>query len=362
MASSVSSWSELRSPKCPKIRNRAIAYALFVSVSCLILLPTTYRDDMPGCLREPFKSNASRSSSTPPASVKPVPVSTSTTAYITTAKNATGIAWKVKKACGSALRVLYYVHTAPEHFDRRRLLRDTIGNPAVATFFNSSVAFFVGKTTNADLNKEVRAEAEYEGDVVVLEHVDTYRNLTLKFIGATKWLVANRCLSSSTGVVVKLDDDVIVNVFLLASYVEHYLAGDTRDSPSIHCATMPYLKPIRDRRYKWFVTKKEYASDTYPPYCCGAAYLMKASVLTLLEKATHNATFFWVDDVYATGLLTKAANVTLVNIRRMCAISPPAETTSVSNYTLFLHWGMTRTLFLRAYQLWASVLSQNRTT
>ncbi|KAH7958502.1 hypothetical protein HPB49_002091 [Dermacentor silvarum] len=269
--------------------------------------------------------------------------------------------WKVKNACGFALRVLYYVHTAPDHFDRRRLLRDTIGNPAVAAFLNSSVVFFVGQATNAELSEEVRAEAECEGDVVLLEHVDTYRNLTYKFIGATKWLAANRCLSSSTDVVVKLDDDVTVNVFLLESYVKRLLASGPRGSRSVHCAIMPVLKPLREKKWKWFVTREEYANDTYPPYCCGAAYLMRASVLALLAEAIRSVPFFWVDDVYATGLLTKAANVTLVDIRPSYVIFTSKNTTAVSNSTLFLHWGMTATLFTRTYQFWATVLRQNRT-
>ncbi|KAL1420842.1 hypothetical protein MTO96_023696 [Rhipicephalus appendiculatus] len=244
----------------------------------------------------------------------------------------------------------------------RRVLRDTIGNPAVAAFVNSTIVFFVGKTSNAEVSEEVRAEAECLGDLVLLDHVDTYRNLTLKFIGATKWLAANRCLGSSTNVIVKLDDDVIVNVFLLAYYIKRHMRADARNSRTIHCATMAYLKPIRDKKYKWFVSKKEYANDTYPPYCCGAAYLMKASVLALLGEATGSVPFFWVDDVYSTGLLTNATNVTLVNLRRMYSVSPSVETTAIKKKTLFLHWGQRPVLFKRVYRFWASVLRQHRTT
>ncbi|XP_054918056.1 beta-1,3-galactosyltransferase 5-like [Dermacentor andersoni] len=388
MASRMFSWIEFRRPKCAKILNRTIACALIVSLACLMLLPTTYRGASLGYLREavatgspnnvkpstdepasaepmseesaPVEPNASRSFSVQVTSVKPVQVANSS--YGAIAENATSTpGWKVLNACGTALRVLYYVHTAPDHFDRRRLLRSTIGNPAVAAFLNSSVVFFVGQTTDAELSAEVRAEAACEGDVVLLEHVDTYRNLTYKFIGATKWLTANGCLGPSTDVVVKLDDDVIVNVFLLASYVKRHLAAGTRDSRRVHCATMPVLKPIREKKFKWFVTKEEYANDTYPPYCCGAAYLMRASVLALLVEATSSVPFFWVDDVYATGLLTRAANVSLVDIRKKYVIFTSKNTTAVSNSTLFLHWGMTPTLFTRTYRFWANVLGQNRT-
>ncbi|KAL3218319.1 hypothetical protein MRX96_031589 [Rhipicephalus microplus] len=227
-------------------------------------------------------------------SAAPVPIAnTSTSAFMDAGKLTKVPGWKLKKTCSFPLRVLYFVHTAPAHFYRRRVLRDTIGDPGVSAFVNSTIAFFIGKTSNTDVSEEVRAEAECEGDLVLLDHVDTYRNLTLKFIGATKWLADNRCLSSSTDVVVKLDDDVIVNVFLLAYYVEQHMnAAETRNWRTIHCATMPYLKPIRNNDSKWFVTKEEYANDTYPPYCCGAAYLMKASVLALLGEAIGSVPFF----------------------------------------------------------------------
>ncbi|KAH9383356.1 hypothetical protein HPB48_024571 [Haemaphysalis longicornis] len=74
-------------------------------------------------------------------------------------------------------------------------------------------------------------------DLVELDFIDTYRNLTHKFIGATKWLTANDCLNSPDLCVVKLDDDVIVNVYLLTSYVQYMLALDplvSTEYPLLH--------------------------------------------------------------------------------------------------------------------------------
>ncbi|XP_037514825.1 beta-1,3-galactosyltransferase 5 [Rhipicephalus sanguineus] len=310
----------------------------------------------------PVEPDTTTSSTTKTTFREPVSAVATASSSLAFAKNTTSIpGWKVKNACGFPLRVLYYVHTAPNNFHMRQFLRYSIGNPAVATFVNSSIAFFVGKTTNTELREELHAEAECEGDLVLLDHVDTYRDLTLKFIGATKWLAANGCLSSSTDVIVKMDDDVIVNAFLLASYIKRRMAATkTRNLETIHCAIMPpvYLKPMRSKKSKWFVTEEEYDNDIYPPFCSGAAYLMKASVLALLGKATGSVPFFWVDDVYATGLLRMAQNVTLVNITRMYSIVPSYRTTSISNKTLFFHWGQTPRLFKRAYRLWASVLRQ----
>ncbi|XP_077534862.1 uncharacterized protein LOC144146803 [Haemaphysalis longicornis] len=266
--------------------------------------------------------------------------------------------WKVTSACANGLRVLYFVHTAPEHVVRRRFLRKTIGSPGIAAFVNSSLVFFVGNTTDKRLQEKVDAEALEEGDLVKLDFLDTYRNLTLKFIKATKWLMASGCLKPKKRVLVKLDDDVIVNVFLLASYVEDMLAMDALLSPNIYCAVKKVLEPIRYRSSKWFVSKEEYSADKYPPYCAGAAYMMPASVLVSLGRAASRVPFFWIDDVYATGLVARVANVSLIDIARHYRINPSKHTLAVGHNTLFFHWGLSPVLFSRSHKLWMGVVSQ----
>ncbi|XP_077532228.1 uncharacterized protein LOC144144596 [Haemaphysalis longicornis] len=289
--------------------------------------------------------------------VAPAAISTNPTASSTTMK---AHGWKVKRSCSSRLRVLYYVHTAPDHVDRRDLLRSTIGKEEVAAFVNSSLVFFVGTTPDQKLREKVHEEAERYGDLVELDFIDTYRNLTHKFIGATKWLTANDCLNSSERVVVKLDDDVMVNVFLLTSYVEYMLALDPLVSPSIHCYTLWREGPIRKKNSKWFVSRQEYRSFRYPPYCVGAAFMMHAPVLALLGRAAHNVPFFWVDDVYATGMVARSAKVDFNNIQRHYYLAPTENTVTIGKNTLFLHMGQQPVLFKRADKLWESMMMHNQ--
>ncbi|KAH9377475.1 hypothetical protein HPB48_006264 [Haemaphysalis longicornis] len=206
--------------------------------------------------------------------------------------------------------------------------------------------------------KRSTAEAAKEGDLVKLDFLDTYRNLTLKFIKATKWLMASGCLKPKKRVLVKLDDDVIVNVFMLASYVEDMLAMGAFLSPNIYCAVKKVLEPIRYRSSKWFVSKEEYSADKYPPYCAGAAYMMPTSVLASLGRAASSVPFFWIDDVYATGLVARVANVSLIDIARHYRINPSKHTLAVGHSTLFFHWGLSPVLFSRAHKLWMGVVNQ----
>lgn len=269
--------------------------------------------------------------------------------------------WKVKGICGSALRVLYYIHSAPERAEHRHWLRATIGNTKVAAFVNSSLVFFVGTTPNRTLREKVHEEAKTYGDLVELDFVEATRNQTYKFTGATRWLLANDCLNSSQRVVVKIDDDVMVNVFLLTSYVKYLFALDHSESPSIHCSTMPNSRPIRQVKSKWYVSRKEYWSYKYPPYCLGAAFMMHASVLARLGREVPHVPFLWVEDVYSTGLVAQKAKVTHVDINRHFCLTPAQNMEAVDRNTLFVQIGHDSMEFNRTEKLWKSVMIQNRT-
>jgi len=58
------------------------------------------------------------------------------------------------------------------------------------------------------------------------------------------------------------------------------------------------------RTGKWAVIESEFADDVYPTYCSGLAIVMSTDVVLALARVASRVAFFWVDDVYLTGLLT----------------------------------------------------------
>jgi hypothetical protein len=60
---------------------------------------------------------------------------------------------------------------------------------------------------------------------------------------------------------------------------------------------------------KWSVTRQEYPKDTYPAYCAGLAYLLTPDAAKDFYSAANRVPFFWIDDVYATGILPLAPGV-----------------------------------------------------
>nr|XP_050028443.1 lactosylceramide 1,3-N-acetyl-beta-D-glucosaminyltransferase-like [Dermacentor andersoni] len=157
--------------------------------------------------------------------------------------------WKVKRACRKAsLRILYFVHTAPNNTEKRRWLRKTIGDPKIVSVMNSAIVFFVGETSQRAEQDAVLDEAIHEGDVVVLNFTDTYKNLTHKFLLGAKW-VSDNCRLDPAVTIVKLDDDVLVNVFALLSYLKSGVMALT----GFHCKVVRGAVPFRTQKSKWLV-------------------------------------------------------------------------------------------------------------
>ncbi len=153
--------------------------------------------------------------------------------------------------------------------------------------------------------------------------MDHYKNLTHKHIMGLKW-VTNFC--ASVQIVVKLDDDIFVHVSKLAEFLDQKYASifqtsaisETRNAKppggsfndgTIYCSAYQNQGPRRDQSDKWYVSRDEYPADRYPSWCEGFAYVTTPDVARKLYDASLSTTYFWIDDVYVTGILAEKIKV-----------------------------------------------------
>ena len=69
--------------------------------------------------------------------------------------------------------------------------------------------------------------------------------------------------------------------------------------------TMPILRDV-GKCMKWCVKRTELRGRTgFPQYCSGLSYALSTPLLAQLYNASKSTPFFWIDDVYVTGLLTR---------------------------------------------------------
>ena len=205
--------------------------------------------------------------------------------------------------------IIAYVHTAPDHYKRRVVIRQTWGD---ASYYDIGirVVFVMGQTVGAgksglDVQRALEFEATQYGDIVQEDFLDTYRNLTYKGVAALRW-ISRYCAHARY--VLKTDDDIFVNAFNLLRHLRRLDRGGGAKTalpgtPRGILLCLVWYSMMVMRQGKWKVSKEEWPDDSYPTYCSGSAFIMTTDVAVAMHRVSYDVPFFWVDDFYITGLL-----------------------------------------------------------
>jgi len=163
--------------------------------------------------------------------------------------------------------------------------------------------FIVG--TGDTLNNElIKSEAYEYRDLILINENDTYQNIVQKHLALASW-TNNYC--SNSVYLIKLDDDVFVNIKLLIKRLLWTLVEDKIkvNKPFLYCNHLIRSKPKRKNSSKWFISMDKYPKAVYPPYCEGYAYITNVATMRLIDKQyrSNKVPLFWIDDLYVTGML-----------------------------------------------------------
>lgn len=114
------------------------------------------------------------------------------------------------------------VVSAAEHFEKRKVIRETWRHHL--KLFESVLdvagfAFFVGLIKGNSSQRILEDESRIFGDIIQIELDDFYRNLAMKGAGILNWV---RIDCAEVDFVLKVDDDVYVNVKNLFHFVKTY--------------------------------------------------------------------------------------------------------------------------------------------
>ncbi|CAH0551549.1 unnamed protein product [Brassicogethes aeneus] len=209
------------------------------------------------------------------------------------------------KLCETEDFLTVVVLSAPHHFQERNTIRSTWGSEKFVLNKTISYYFLLGETLNDNLQKEILFEAENFNDILQERFLDSYNNLTLKSINMMK-LISNHCFSN-TKFVMKVDDDIFVNVENLVQM----LASKGDASNIIYGKKICRAFVIRDSTNKWYVPNYLYNKGMYPDYVSGTAYVFSVDVAEKLLNASFSIPIVHLEDIYLTGICAKKANVKL---------------------------------------------------
>ncbi|XP_018576170.1 beta-1,3-galactosyltransferase 5 [Anoplophora glabripennis] len=191
--------------------------------------------------------------------------------------------------------LLILVHSAPKNFAKRIVIRETWGKSEE----NVKILFLLGTTDDIKIEKTLQQENYAHNDLLRGNFLDSYKNLTYKHLMGLKYVIYH---CSQAKYILKVDDDVCVNLPTLKNFLIRDLSpyGATN---LLMCNVVRNYKALRSYRTKWRVTREEYKEKFYPPFCLGWCILYSPDVVLRIYAEAQRTRFFWVDDVFVTGVL-----------------------------------------------------------
>ncbi|XP_052795955.1 lactosylceramide 1,3-N-acetyl-beta-D-glucosaminyltransferase-like isoform X1 [Mya arenaria] len=204
--------------------------------------------------------------------------------------------------CSSSkeLSFLVVVHSATVHFMRRSSIRETWANHRLFSNHSMRIIFLLGMPEKDTTQTLIEHETMLYKDIVQGKFVDSYKNLTHKGVLGLRWITEN---CKQARFIIKVDDDVFLNVFKVLEKVETEFKNKTRN---IWCPVRKKgTSEIQRKSGKWKVDEREFKNMTHFPvtYCNGFISIITSDIIPELFEAARTTPFFWVDDVYLFGLL-----------------------------------------------------------
>ncbi|CAG2239567.1 B3GALT1 [Mytilus edulis] len=209
------------------------------------------------------------------------------------------------KCKGKGVLLLVFIHSSAKKFLERQQIRSTYGSFSDYENEHIEYIFVLGQTLKPEIQQKINKESEKYMDIVQGNFVDSYRNLTYKLVFSLFW-VNNFC--SNAKFVVKVDDDVIVNLPLLIQHLQQK-KKDNLLTNVLECYMLIDTEPFRQNNSKWRTSLLEYPFPTYPPYCNGNPSIMSVDVIIKMYDTTKEVPFLWLEDVYGGGFLPWISNI-----------------------------------------------------
>ncbi|KAL7643543.1 UNVERIFIED_CONTAM: hypothetical protein RMT77_005525 [Armadillidium vulgare] len=211
--------------------------------------------------------------------------------------------------CGNSTLVLSITLSHTSEAEMRHFIRNSWGSKDVYFRTRLRPIFLVGATNNNSLQNEIENEAKTFRDILQINYMDTYRNLTYKIMAGLSWISENCRI---TPWILKIDHDVMLNPFNLRKFLEKELQSNPSQNVIIGNCKKNGTKPFRFG--KWGVSQKEYPGTFYPVYTWGPAYIISRNSVDKLLIASNETPFLSLEDIFITGILAKKAKVQLKNI------------------------------------------------
>jgi beta-1,3-galactosyltransferase 1 len=186
-----------------------------------------------------------------------------------------------------------------KNHEKRLAIRSTWGNTTISTI---KLVFLLGSASNVEEDELIKSENQDFNDILQLGFLDGhFLNRTLKTIMGLKWTLMF-CFNAKY--VLKVDDDVLVNLNILDMISYWDKTYPNKFNNSFFCKSEKYSMPNRDIKSKMFMPYEDYEGEYFPEYCNGYGFMFKNTLANSLYNASLSIEPVHLENVYI-GLLAK---------------------------------------------------------
>ena len=197
--------------------------------------------------------------------------------------------WRAPPLPDSGVELFIGVLSAGNHFAERMATRRSWMQHTLIKSSKVVARFFVALNPRKEINRELKKEAEFFGDIVIVPYLDNYDLVVLKTVAICEYGVH----TVSAKYVMKGDDDTFVRVDSVIDQARKF-----SDESSFYIGNINYYhKPLRHG--KWAVAYEEWPEEDYPPYANGPGYILSSDIARYIvsEFEAHKLRLFKMEDV-----------------------------------------------------------------
>ncbi|KAI7985552.1 Hydroxyproline O-galactosyltransferase GALT6 [Camellia lanceoleosa] len=197
--------------------------------------------------------------------------------------------WQAPPLPDGPVELFIGILSAGNHFAERMAVRRSWMQHRLIKSSNVVARFFVALHARKEVNVDLKKEAEFFGDIVIVPYMDNYDLVVLKTVAICEYGVR----TASAKYIMKCDDDTFVRVNAVINEVKKI-----PDGKSFYVGNINYYhKPLRYG--KWAVTYEEWPEEDYPPYANGPGYTMSSDIahFVVSEYEKHKLRLFKMEDV-----------------------------------------------------------------
>ncbi|MCO5591048.1 hypothetical protein L7F22_045024 [Adiantum nelumboides] len=196
--------------------------------------------------------------------------------------------WKAPAAPAS-VNFFIGVLSSSNHFAERMTIRKTWMQSKMIQTSKVVARFFVALHASLDVDIQLKKEADFFGDIIIVPFVDRYELLVLKTVAICEYAIRN----TTANYIMKCDDDNFVRV---ETVVEEVIASGHQKGLYMGNINLDH-RPLRAG--KWAVTFEEWPEEDYPPYANGPGYIITRDIASYIVSEHKNNTLrlFKMEDV-----------------------------------------------------------------